>query len=400
MDEVVGKIRLDEVVGKIRERIDGWKARLLSNGARLLLIKIVLSSIPIHILSILRGPKSVIVSLNRCFGNFFWGMKEGKPKKHWRAWDLLCKLVQEGGVGIRSLADVQKALHMKFAWKILTENSLRSRFFKGKYVESNHISLVNLTKGTRFWRMAIKSIPWIIEHSKWKVKNGELSFWLGEDALGAHLPTIGSHRLQVKECFLESGCDLDMLNSLVGPVKAEEIANLLSKRKEGEDILVWTTKDDGKFSTRSAWECLHVKTPKQILASWIWHSSLPKNIVTTMWKAMNIALSVDDKVRKVEILVVSRCNCCAQGAYEDQSHVLATGEVAQFIWSRCAAFVGLQHESNRSWWNTVEFWFTKAAKSSTMGQLIGLIRSIITWKLWSRRCKVLMEDAVESAAQS
>ncbi|KAF5444244.1 hypothetical protein F2P56_036732 [Juglans regia] len=128
-------VHLDEVVGKIQERIDGWKARLLSNGARLLLIKHVLGSIPIHLLSILQVPKSVIVSLNRCFGNFFWGMKEGKPKKHWRAWDGRCKPVQEGEAGIRNIAETQKELHMKFAWKILTENSQWSRFFKAKYVK-------------------------------------------------------------------------------------------------------------------------------------------------------------------------------------------------------------------------------------------------------------------------
>ncbi|KAF5472484.1 hypothetical protein F2P56_009201 [Juglans regia] len=133
-------VHLDEVVGKIRERIDGWK--------------------------------------------------EGKPKKHWRAWDRMCKPVQEGGVGIRNIAETQKALHMKFAWKILMENSQWSRFFKAKYVKSNHISLNDK--------------------------------WLGEDALGKLLPINGSHRLQVKECFLESGCDLDMLNSLVEVGKNRE----------------------------------------------------------------------------------------------------------------------------------------------------------------------------------
>ncbi|KAF5470091.1 hypothetical protein F2P56_010634 [Juglans regia] len=41
----------DELVGKIGARIGGWKSQLLSSGAKLILVKHVLSSIPIHLLT-------------------------------------------------------------------------------------------------------------------------------------------------------------------------------------------------------------------------------------------------------------------------------------------------------------------------------------------------------------
>lgn len=64
---------MNELVGKIGARIGGWMSRLLSSGVRLLLVKHVLSSIPIHMLSILQAPKSILVSLNRLLSNFLWG---------------------------------------------------------------------------------------------------------------------------------------------------------------------------------------------------------------------------------------------------------------------------------------------------------------------------------------
>lgn len=122
-------IHLDDLVGKVKKRLEGWQNRLLSNGARLMLLKHVLMSLPIHLMSVIQVPLSVVRVLNRYFSNFFLGMIDGKPKKHWLAWLAVCQPVGEGGVGLRQLQDIQKSLHMKFSWKLLVDNSLLSNFF-------------------------------------------------------------------------------------------------------------------------------------------------------------------------------------------------------------------------------------------------------------------------------
>jgi len=47
----------DDLSIKISKKIEGWKMRYLSAGARLLLIKHVFSSLPVHLLSVLPVPK-------------------------------------------------------------------------------------------------------------------------------------------------------------------------------------------------------------------------------------------------------------------------------------------------------------------------------------------------------
>lgn len=69
-------------------------------------------------------PKVVITKLNGLFAKFFWGEHDGKSKKHWRAWYKLCLLVEEGGIGVRKLEEVQRSLFLKFGWNLLTKESL------------------------------------------------------------------------------------------------------------------------------------------------------------------------------------------------------------------------------------------------------------------------------------
>ncbi|XP_042964784.1 uncharacterized protein LOC122299013 [Carya illinoinensis] len=396
-------IHFDDFLGKIRDRIGGWQANLLSSGAQTLLLKHVLGNMPIYLLSILQVPKSIIRTFNRYCSNFFWGLHEGKPKKHWRAWEGMCCPEKEGGIGLRNLEDIKKSLHMKFSWKLLTEDNLWSWFFKSKYVKNSHISLLNPSVGTSFWRMVIRCIPEILHLARWRVKEGNLSFWcdtwLEEGPLCNEFSSVVNLSLKIKECTLEDGWNYELLNQLVGPNRVEQILKALGKRKNGADVLVWTPSPDGVFSTKSAWECVRIKMPTDAWASWVWHPYLPKFMATTMWKGLHGALSVDDRLRRIGIPIVSKCNCCNHGAYEDLNHVLAEGDFAKSIWRKSALQVGMNVREGRSWKETIGSWFNTATKSSTMGNLIGIIPSIITWRLWLRRCKTRMEGSGESVEQ-
>ena len=63
----------DELMGQIQRRLAGWKSKLLSQGGKLILLKHVLSSIPIHMLSAMATPSGVLKRLEKMFADFFWG---------------------------------------------------------------------------------------------------------------------------------------------------------------------------------------------------------------------------------------------------------------------------------------------------------------------------------------
>ncbi|CAI9754793.1 unnamed protein product [Fraxinus pennsylvanica] len=144
---------LEDVVGKIRMRLASWQSRVLSKGARLLLLRHVLSSMPPHLFSCIKAPASVLKVINRIFSDFFWGYADGKPKRKWIAWDKVCMPVKEGRARLHSLHEVQ------LSWKILTETSLWSKIFRAKYIKDKHISQVDATKGSRFWKIVMSCMP-------------------------------------------------------------------------------------------------------------------------------------------------------------------------------------------------------------------------------------------------
>ena len=61
------------VVEKFKEKLSNWKARTLSFGGRLTLVRSVLGSLSLYYFSMFRAPASVIQKLERVRKNFFWG---------------------------------------------------------------------------------------------------------------------------------------------------------------------------------------------------------------------------------------------------------------------------------------------------------------------------------------
>ena len=67
------------VIGKVEQRLEGWKANVLSKGGRLVLLKSVLSAIPTFYLAVFKIPASIEQQLSGLMQRFFWkGSNEGR----------------------------------------------------------------------------------------------------------------------------------------------------------------------------------------------------------------------------------------------------------------------------------------------------------------------------------
>lgn len=104
-------------------RLEGWKAKVLSFGGRVTLIRSVLCYIPVHSLSLLAPSKAFTKKLEKMFSTFLWSNR-GTTKFPWIAWDTACRLLEEGGLGIKKLQHIASSLHGKLAWKMMVGKSL------------------------------------------------------------------------------------------------------------------------------------------------------------------------------------------------------------------------------------------------------------------------------------
>lgn len=106
---------------------------LFSSGGRLILLKHVLSSMPIHLLAGIPAPKGALDQLEKMLANFWWGGDEDKRKLHWISFETMCLPIQEGALGpptTRHFQDLSKAFRMKLAWSIRGSQTLDCIFQK------------------------------------------------------------------------------------------------------------------------------------------------------------------------------------------------------------------------------------------------------------------------------
>jgi hypothetical protein len=109
------------IIDKVKSKVNGWRAKTLSQASRLVLIKSVAAAIPSYVMSTFLLPNSICSQLDKVFKNFLLGFPSSKTR------NLSLKSLNSiftpkilGGLGIRSMKEVNLALISKLGWKLLS----------------------------------------------------------------------------------------------------------------------------------------------------------------------------------------------------------------------------------------------------------------------------------------
>ncbi|OVA06424.1 hypothetical protein BVC80_8439g7 [Macleaya cordata] len=127
----------DTLLTKLHNKFAVWKANFLTQGGNLVMVRHILSSMAIYLLSAVVVPKIVLQQINRLISGFFWGSHEGKPKHNWVSWKAICRPILEGGLGVRYIEDVVNNFRLKSLWNGLEKKSIWASFIIGKYGINN-----------------------------------------------------------------------------------------------------------------------------------------------------------------------------------------------------------------------------------------------------------------------
>ena len=113
------------IIDKFSNRLISWKARTLSFGGRLTLLKSVLGALGTYLFSLFKAPMSVINQLEKLRRNLFWGGSIDRNKLAWITWKKVSSPSNCGGLGIGSLYASNLAMLAKWWWRFHSEtNSL------------------------------------------------------------------------------------------------------------------------------------------------------------------------------------------------------------------------------------------------------------------------------------
>ena len=136
----VTNAKFQDVITRVENRLAGWKAKCLSLAGRLTLIHSTITAIPPYIMQSVRLPRSVCDNLDKRIRRFLWGETSLIRKPHLVAWNTVIKDKESGGLGIRSMRQLNSAFLMKLGWRLKTEPAtLWTRLLKEKYCQKRDL---------------------------------------------------------------------------------------------------------------------------------------------------------------------------------------------------------------------------------------------------------------------
>ncbi|XP_015084239.1 uncharacterized protein LOC107027648 [Solanum pennellii] len=385
-------VYFSDLINKVVSRITGWQTKQLSYGGKAILSKHVLQALPIHLLSAVTPPATIIRQIQMLIADFFWGWKNDRKKYHWSSWKNLSYPYEEGGIGMRNLQDVCKTVQFKQWWILRTKQTLWGDFLRAKYCQrSNPVSKKWDTGESLTWKHMLETRQQVEQHIHWKLQAGNCSFWwdnwLGTGPLAQHTTSSNRFNNSTVADFWENG--EWRWSKLVKHAPVTHLPNILATRiphnQHRPDQAVWKLNIHGSFSCSSAWEEIRNKKAKNNFNSLIWHKSIPFKTSFLLWRTLKGKLPTNEKLSNFGI-EPSPCFCCFDRAGMNTiEHIFNLGPFAAKVWKFFAATAGLQADHStlptliKQWWT---------AKPSNAGHqlLMQATPIFICWNLWKNRC--------------
>ncbi|RVX14665.1 Transposon TX1 uncharacterized 149 kDa protein [Vitis vinifera] len=292
----------DGVEERMRRRLAQWKRQYISKGGRITLIKSTLASIPIYLLSLIRIPKAVVCS----------------PK-------------EEGGLGIRKIDLLNKALLGKWVWRYAYEkDNLWKTVIGVKYGQEGcgwKTKEVCGPFGVGLWKDIMKEVDWCWENIDFKVgKGNRVLFW-------------------TDKCMGQGGWNLRLARDL-NDWEMEQIGDMLNLLKDfrtslEEDSVRWKWEGNGVYGAKGAYKILSGSSAGVFPYRRIWMDKVPTKVSFFAWEASWGKILTLDKLQRRGWQLPNRCFLCG---YEEESanHILLHCTVTKTIWEITLAIFGVQ----------------------------------------------------------
>jgi hypothetical protein len=340
------------IFDKVRGRIEGWRAKSLSQAGRSTLIKSVAASIPTYAMSTFLLPKSFCSKLDRLFKNFWWGFPPQKAHNlSLKSWKSICLPRAAGGLGFRLMRDVNLSLIAKLGWRILTNsnNSWVSQL-QCKYLHScSFLSAPIPNSGSWVWKGILKSRSLLSQGFCYRIhKNCSLPIWDSPWIPSIPLfkptpnPSLNSSRppFTVRDLILPSSqWNVPLIQSIFDFPSTREILKLKIFPSVASDFF-WAPSQNGTFSSHSAYSLASgnrapIIHPVFDSSSWklLWRLNLNARLSLLLWKIAWDILPTKSRLSSLFPISPSDMNCPLCHTENDSlSHLFFRCIFSRVVW--------------------------------------------------------------------
>ncbi|KAE8671815.1 kinase-related family protein [Hibiscus syriacus] len=408
----------EPVVQNFHSKLAGWKAATLSLAGRLVLIKSVLSSLPTYFLSIFKIPASILKTLNSIMSNFLWGGGNGIKKIHWVKWDDVCKSKTEGGLGVRNLIFMNRALLGKWSWRFANErNYVWRNFICSKYnIDSSRLLFDSKipSQSSWLWRSVVnnhfKQDSFGCKFRslfKFYVGNGKhVRFWQDSWAADFPLQILFSRLFSLstnkfgKLCefgeFISSGWIWDVkVRRNLNDWELEQWCNLVSIISsfsisiDSSDGLIWKGSGDGVYTVGSCIKsCASISEETHFWNKIVWRGLVPPRVETLVWQIVLQKIAVKSELvkRGVQGIEDGLCPLCKM-VEESSSHLFFSCSVAWSLWNKFLNFWRFSSVFSAEAKNFLLAW--DELKSNSV--IWTFIPGAVIWTIWKFRNYIVFE---------
>ncbi|XP_071739167.1 uncharacterized protein [Rutidosis leptorrhynchoides] len=305
-----------KIIDKFKKRLSDWKARSISFGGRLTLVKSVLSSLPLYFFSLFRAPGSLTKLLESLRYNFFWGGSGNIKKISWVKWEKVLLPYGSGGLNIGSLIAKNLALLGKWWWRFKTgHTSFWTKDISSIYGLGGGLDFTNsfrCPRGGSTWYNIYKAgvaidklvITFSSSFAK-EVGNGESikfwsDIWIGSSSLMESYSRLyaleSDKQVLVKDRIVQSGenwsLNWNWIRSPRGRAieELEVLENLLSNVRlsnSSRDKWRWSLDKEGVFTTKQLTTLIDGKrlATGSLVTETVRNAFLPQKVGIFVWRA-------------------------------------------------------------------------------------------------------------------
>lgn len=352
------------IIKKFHSMLSSWKAKSLSFGGRLNLVKSILGNLPTYLLSIFMAPTGVVEKLEAIRRKFLWGGNKNERKIHRVSWDKVTASKEDGGLGVGSIRALNIGIIVKWWWRLKHKSSsLWSWVINGIH---------NLT-GEPFDHLSNKNIPGVWNNIacakkeiqkrgmnvpdifRLMVKSGEKTLfwhdaWVGDKILKVKYPDLYNLDL-VKNCSVAQkipGNEVSWRSCPLSGGSEQELGLLYSdmastRLMRGDDYWHCILATDGEYKVELLRTKIdHIPTSNPT-PSIIWCKEVPIKVIGFMWRAIQgrIPTAMALSHRGI-VLYSSTCGSCI-GYEEDVNHLLISCHYAHYIWDMVFMWCGVNN---------------------------------------------------------
>ncbi|KAG7576302.1 Ribonuclease H domain [Arabidopsis thaliana x Arabidopsis arenosa] len=398
----INKTTYGEVLEKVSSRLAGWKNKTLSMAGRITLTKAVLSSIPVYSMSSILLPASTLDGLDKLARSFVWGSTVEKRKQHLLAWDKVCKLKKDGGLGLKEARTMNKALLAKVGWRLMNDKeSLWARVVRMKYKvgEAHDLSwMVPKSNWSSTWRSVGVGLREVVSRGiGWVPGDGKtIRFWTDRWVLGeplrerviAQLPEEEIGKRVEAYWTVGIGWDTAALSQYLSVSDLQRLNAVVVKGVPFlADQLSWQETTNGVFSVRSAYALLKQENEQvpcmERFFKQVWAVKAPERVRVFIWLVTHQVIMTNMERMRRHIGESAICQVC-KGAEESIIHVLRDCPAMAGIWVRFIPQRERQAFFNKS---LLEWLFTNLNGGKMFGfENWATLFSMAIWWGWKWRC--------------